>query len=111
MINPATFDISIQQNASFDLVFQFKNNVGVAIDMTGYTVLAQLWTASKGKKICDFTTTWLNRSTGIVKLSIPYVSTSEIGNDGVWDVLVTNPDGTRDYWVRGNATLVLGYTE
>lgn len=111
MIAPATYNITIPQNATFSQQFQLKDGAGAAINMTGYTVQAQLWAANKASKLSDFTVTWLNQAQGSFKLTLSSAITQDIGSDGVWDLLVTNPDGTKDYWLRGAAVFDMGYTE
>lgn len=110
MITPATLDIEIPQNATFSMNFQFKDSTGVALNMNSYTVDAELWTEGKGRKLADFTVTWIDRPTGQFKLTLAYTVTTNVGSSGVWDLLVINPDGTRDYWLRGAANLSLGYS-
>lgn len=111
MINPATYDITIQQNATFSQNFQLKDSTGAALNMTGYTVEAELWTVGKGSKLADFVVTWVSQATGIFRLSIAAATTAALGQGGYWDLLVTNPDGTKDYWLRGVATVTPGYTQ
>lgn len=110
MIEPATYDITIQQNATYSATFQFKAGDGQPLNMTSYTVDAELWTEGKGVKLADFTPAWVDRSIGKFTLSLAASVTASIGQSGYWDLLVTNPDGTKDYWLRGSATLATGYT-
>lgn len=110
MIDPATYDITIQQNATFSKTFQFKTSDGLPFNLTGYTVDAELWTEGKGVKLADFTVAWVDRSAGKFTISLPTATTSALGSDGYYDILVSNPDGTKDYWLRGSATLAVGYT-
>lgn len=110
MITPASLDIELPQNATFSMQFQFKDSAGVNLNMNSYTIDAELWTEGKGRKLSDFTVTWIDRPNGQFKLTLAYTVTALLGASGVWDLLVTNPDGTRDYWLRGAATLALGYT-
>ncbi|MGI9142875.1 MAG: DUF7264 domain-containing protein [Fluviibacter sp.] len=111
MITPGTYDIVIPQNATFSRTFQLKDGDGLPLNMTGYTVAAQVWTAGKAAKLADFTVAWVNRTAGSFTLSISAATTEAMGSPGYWDLLVTNPDGTKDYWLRGAATLETGYTE
>ena len=111
MIQPGCYDITIQQGASFDQSFQFKDSNGDPIDLTGYSVAAEVWAEQKRSKFADFTVAWLDQAQGSFQLSMNAVTTSKITESGGWDILVTNPNGTSDYWVRGNAILDMGYTE
>lgn len=110
MIDPAKYDITIQQGATFSKPFQLKGSDGLPLNMNGYTVDAELWTEGKGIKLADFTPAWVDRTAGKFTLSLSAAVTTTIGQSGYWDLLVTNPDGTKDYWLRGTATLVTGYT-
>jgi len=110
MIQPATYNITVPQNATYSQSFQLKDGTGAALNMTGYTVSAQLWTAGKASKIADFAFAWTAQTTGQFTLSLSAAVTAEIGASGYWDMLVTNPDGSKDYWLRGSATLNMGYT-
>lgn len=111
MIQPAQLDLTIQQNATFSVALQFKDSTGAALNMTGYTVAAQVWSAGRSSKIADLTFAWVAQTTGQFKLSLTAAETALIGPDGVWDVLVTNPDGTKDYWLRGSVSTEIGYTK
>lgn len=111
MITPATYDIVIPQNATYSQAFQLKDATGTPLNLTGYTVAAQMWTADKNDKLADFVVTWVDRTVGKFTLSLAASITDAIGTSGVWDLLVTAADGVKDYWLRGAATLDTGYTE
>ena len=110
MIDPATFDITIQQGATFSKEFQLKAGDGTPMNLNGFTVDAELWTEGKGVKLADFEVSWVDRPAGKFTLSISAANTPAIGQNGYWDLLVTSPNGTKDYWLRGKALLKTGYT-
>lgn len=111
MIQPGNYDITIQQNANWDMTFQLKDSTGTGVDLTGATVQAEIWTEGKHSKLADFTVTYTNRATGVFKLSLDDSITSTLPESGYYDILVTDSLGQSYYWVRGKATLDLGYTE
>lgn len=111
MIQPGSYDITIQQGATFNQSFQFKDANGDPISMIGYTVAAEVWEEGKRSKFADFTVSWTNQAQGSFQISLTADQTHSIPEDGYWDILVTNPGGTTDYWVRGQAILDTGYTE
>ena len=111
MIDPASYDITIQQNATYSKTFQLKDGDGVALNMTGFTVAAQLWTEGKGSKIADFAFAWVSQTTGKFTITLSAAITAELGQSAYYDILVTNSGGTKDYWVRGAAEVVIGYTK
>lgn len=110
MIDPATYNITIQRGATFSRTMQLKDGDGVPLNLTGYTVKAQMWQDDKRSKLADFTVTWVSRSTGQFTISLNAATTAALGLNGYWDLLVDS--GTaKDYWLRGTATVVEGYTE
>lgn len=85
---------------------------GVAVNLTGYTVLASIWRNEKRtEKLTDLTVSYVNRATGSIKLSLSRAQTRAITRSGFWDLLVIQPDGTADYWMEGPATLDIGLTD
>ena len=85
---------------------------GVALNLTGYTVLAQIWKDEKRRtKLADLTVTYVNRSLGQIKLSMTRAQTRAITAGGFWDLLVIEPDSEGDYWLEGPAVLDVGLTD
>ena len=85
---------------------------GVPVDLTGFTVLAQVWEDERRLvKLADLTVTYVNRSLGQIKLSLTRAQTRLIERSGFWDLLVIEPAGTADYWLEGPAVLDAGLTD
>jgi hypothetical protein len=55
--------------------------------------------------------TWVDRAIGKFKLSLASAVTATLPESGYYDILVTDSLGASYYWLRGQATLDLGYTE
>jgi hypothetical protein len=108
---PGIDNIVIEQGATFSRRYRLKDGAGVALNMTGHIVEAEIWTHLKTEKLADFVVTWNNRAQGDFTISLSAATTRNIDKTAYWDLLVTNPDGTKDYWVRGKASLAVGYTE
>lgn len=111
MIQPGSYDITIQQNGDFDQIFQLKDSNGVGVDLAGSTVEAEIWTAGKKAKLADFTVTMVDASIGKFKISLTEVQTGNLLQEAYYDVRVTDSLGSSYYWVRGKANLETGYTE
>lgn len=111
MIQPGDYDITIQQNADFDLIFQLKDSTGTGVNLTGATVEAEIWTDRKQAKLADFTITYVDRAIGKFKISLTDTQTGSLLQDGYYDVRVTDALGNSYYWVRGQAIIATGYTE
>jgi hypothetical protein len=52
-VDPARYDITIHQGATFDLPLQYTVS-GVAVNMTGYSIEAELWNKTGTTKLSDF---------------------------------------------------------
>lgn len=111
MIYPAYYEMIIPNQATFSQTFQLKDGSGQALNMIGYTVRASIWTENKTAKIADFEFEWVDQSTGKFTLTIDQERTASINKNGMWDLLVVNPDLTEDYWLRGPAVVAKGYTK
>lgn len=111
MIQPGRYDIVIQQGADWEKSFQFFTSSGVAANLTGATVTAELWTQGKRAKLATFTVTYVNRANGEFKLSLTDAVTFSLPTSGYYDIKVTDAAGFSSYWVRGEAVVETGYTE
>ena len=85
---------------------------GAALNLTGYTVVAQIWKDEKRRvKLADLTVTYVNRATGSIKLSLTRAQTRLMASGGFWDLLVIEPGGAADYWLEGAAVLDIGLAD
>ena len=110
-IIPATYTLRIPQRATLEEPLTLKAG-GVALNITGYTVLAQIWKDEKRRvKLADLTVTYVNRAAGQIKLSLTRAQTRAITTGGFWDLLVIEPGGNADYWLEGPAALDVGLTD
>lgn len=110
-ISPATYTLRIPQRATLEEPMTLKAG-GVALNLTGYTVLAQIWKDEKRRvKLADLTVTYVNRSLGQIKLSLTRSQTRLLDRGGFWDLLVIEPGGAADYWLEGPAVLDVGLTD
>jgi len=109
-ITPAQYNIRPQRRADFPLDVVFKDNTGTAIDMTGWTVLAQVWMTDRGAKLGDFVVTTNDATTGTFRLTLPYTTTTILPTEARYDVMLINPDGLREYYIEGIVRPSEGYT-
>ncbi len=110
MVTPGKYDITIHQGATFDLPVQYKDSTGTPVNMSGYTVAAQLWNRVGTAKLSDFDFAWTAQASGSFKLRLSSSVTSGITEQGQYDVLVTEPGGDKYYLLQGNAFIDLGLT-
>mgnify|MGYP003335296622 FL=1 len=69
-ITPGVYNISLQRRADYSIQLQFKDSTGTAINLTGWTVAAQVWDQGRSTKYADFTVAYTNRATGTVTISL-----------------------------------------
>jgi hypothetical protein len=53
----------------------------------------------------------LDAVNGEIELEIDSDITSQMKKQGEWDLMVIYPNGTKQYWLEGNVTIDLGYTD
>lgn len=109
-ISPGTYNISLQRRADYSITLQFKDSINAAINLTGWTVAAQVWNQGRTKKYADFTVTYTNRATGTINIALTNVQTELFPSEAYYDVLLTNPSGLKEYYLEGVVYIFEGYT-
>lgn len=109
-ISPGTYDISLQRRADYSITLQFKDSTNTAINLTGWTVAAQVWNRLRTTKYADFAVTYTNRVTGTVAIALTDEQTDDFPNEAYYDVLLTNPSGLKEYYLEGVVYVSEGYT-
>lgn len=110
MIEPGKYDITINQGATFELPLHFKDSTGSSVDMNGYTVSGTVYDRYGQTLLASFTNTWTVQTSGQFTLSIPAATTRTMSGEAQYDVLVTEPDGTKFYLLEGAAFIDQGLT-
>ena len=54
-IQPATYNMTIQRRSDHKIQIIFKDSTNTAINLTGYTVEAQVWEEPRSIKYADWT--------------------------------------------------------
>ena len=109
-IAPGTYNISLQRRADYSVTLQFKDSTGAAINLTGWTVEAQVWNQGRSTKYADFAVTYTNRSTGTIAIALTDTETTLFPDEAYYDVLLTNPSGLKEYYLEGIMYVSEGYT-
>jgi hypothetical protein len=108
---PASLNLRVQKRADYPLDVTFKDGTGAAINLTGWTVLAQVWNTDRSSKIGDFTVTVTSAVNGQVNLKLPYTVTVNLPTEARYDVMLINPSGTlREYYLEGIIRPSEGFT-
>lgn len=96
------FDITIDCGADYETDFQFtEDDENTLIDMTGWSVEAQLREFPESRDCLDFT---CSADTDGFHISMSGTDTAQIGYTlGFYDVFITDPYGNRTKLVKGRA--------
>ena len=110
-IQPGTYNMTVQRRSDHSIQLVFKDSSNAAIDLTGFTVEAQVWEETRTTKYADFSVTYTNRSTGTIDIALTDTQTATFSpNILKYDVLLTNPSGLKEYYLEGNIFMSEGYT-
>ena len=110
-IIPGKKNFNVERRADFPIRLTFKDSTGSAIDLTGYTVAAQVYDESRSTKYADWSITYTNRGSGIIDMSLSDTDTANFTPDILfYDVLLTEPGGNKNYYLEGKLFISEGYT-
>ena len=109
-ISPGTYNISLQRRADYSITLQFKDSTDAAINLTGWTVEAEVWNQGRSTKYADFAVTYTNRATGTIAIALTDEQTTIFPDEAYYDVLLINPSGLREYYLEGIIYVSEGYT-
>lgn len=110
-IIPGKKNFTVDRRADFPIRLTFKDSTGSAIDLTGYTVAAQVWEETRTTKYADWTVAYTDRSSGIVDISLTDTQTATFSPSILfYDVLLTEPGGDKNYYLEGKLFISEGYT-
>ena len=111
-INPGKKNFDVYKRADFPLKLTFKDSTSSAINLTGYTVSAQVWDLARKVKFADWVVTYTDRTNGIVDIKLTDAQTDNfIVGTLKYDVKLTEPSGDEYYYIKGNLNVSEGYTE
>ena len=110
-ITPGTYNMTVQRRSDHSVNITLKDYSNNAINLTGFTIEAQVWEETRTTKYADFTIAYTNRSSGIFDMSLTDTQTATFSpNILKYDVLLTNPSGLKEYYLEGNIFVSEGYT-
>ena len=110
-VTPGTYNMTIQRRSDHAIQLVFKDSNNSAINLTGFTVEAQVWEETRTTKYADWTITYTNRSTGTIDMSLTDTQTAAFSPSLLkYDVLLTNPSGLKEYYLEGDIFMSEGYT-
>ena len=100
-------NIFINQHADFSTTVTISDSNGSALDLTSYTVLAQVRKTYESTSATSFTATFdSDRTTGKITLSLTDTQTAALESGRyVYDLLLTGVSGDKTRVVEGIATV------
>ena len=106
-----TYDFTVQRRADHTESLRLTDSNDQAINLLGYTIAAQVWDKARTGKYADFTVAYTNRSNGEFTLSLSTTQTTQFTpTELVYDVLILDTNGKREYYLEGNIFVSEGYT-
>ena len=109
-VSPGIYNISLQRRADYYVTLQFKDPTGAAINLTGWTVAAQVWNKNRTTKYADFAVDYTDRAAGTVSISLTDTQTEALPDEVYYDVLLTSTTGIKEYYLEGVIYVSEGYT-
>jgi hypothetical protein len=110
-IEPGTYNFTVQRRADHSIPIVFKDGNNNPINLTGFTVAAQVWEETRTTKYADFTTTYTDRAAGSISITLTDEQTATFApNTLAYDVLLVDGNGLREYYLEGTITVSEGYT-
>jgi len=111
-ISPGTYNFTLQRRSDHSIPLIFKDSSNNPINLTGFTVAAQVWDETRTTKYADFSVAYTDRSAGSVSISLTDTQTATFSPDVLkYDVLLTNGSGEKEYYLEGTIFVSEGYTE
>jgi len=106
MIYPASYDIVLLQNASFNMRLTAADASGVPINISGYTIDGDICYANSHEIITSFSPSIVSAASGIFDLMLSPSQTVDFTEGQYkYDVSLTSPGDERYYWLKGFVTV------
>ena len=65
-IIPGVKNFTVDRRADFPIRLTFKDSTGTAINLTGFTVAAQVYNEDRSTKFADWSVSYVDRSNGLL---------------------------------------------
>ena len=110
-IQPGIYNMTVQRRSDHSIQLVFKDGNNNPINLTGFTVEAQVWDEPRSNKYADWSVAYTNRVNGTVDISLTDTQTATFTPDVLrYDVLLTNTSGLKEYYLEGTIFVSEGYT-
>ena len=106
-----TYDFTVQRRSDHTESIRITDGNDDPVNLTGFTIAAQVWDKERTGKYADFTIAYTNRTNGEFTMSLTHNQTRQFTpNELSYDVLILNGSGKREYYLEGNIFVSEGYT-
>ena len=110
-IEPGTYNFTLQRRSDHTIPLIFKDGNNNAINLTGFTVAAQVWEQTRTTKFADFSVAYTDRVAGSVSITLTDAQTATFTPEILkYDVLLIDAGGNREYYLEGTIFMSEGYT-
>lgn len=109
-VSPGTYNFTIQRGQDWNADIQFKDANNAAINLTGATVAASVFNKNGSKNFADFGVVYSNRANGQINISLTDVQTALFPDLLFYDLLVTDSNGLKNYYLKGSIAVEQTYT-
>jgi len=110
-IEPGTYNFTLQRRSDHTIPLLFKDGNNNAIDLTGFTVAAQVWEETRTTKFADFAVAYTSRPDGSVSITLTDTQTATFTPQILkYDVLLIDGSGNKEYYLEGTIFVSEGYT-
>ena len=110
-IEPGTYNFTLQRRSDHSIPLIFKDGNNNAINLTGFTVAAQVWEETRTTKFADFSVSYTDRVAGSVSITLTDTQTTTFTPEILkYDVLLIDAGGNREYYLEGTIFMSEGYT-
>lgn len=110
-IQPGTYNFTLQRRSDHSIPLLFKDGNDAAINLTGYTVEAQVWEETRTTKYADFSVSYTDRVAGSVSITLTDTQTATFTPEILkYDVLLIDAGGSKEYYLEGTIFVSEGYT-
>ena len=110
-IEPGTYNFTLQRRSDHTIPLVFKDGNNNAVNLTGFTVAAQVWEQTRTTKFADFSVAYTDRVAGSVSITLTDAQTATFTPEILkYDVLLIDAGGNREYYLEGTIFMSEGYT-
>lgn len=111
LTGPARFDLQVRAGDSYQRTVRIRDSAGAAIDLTGYTGLAQIRDRAGGTLLAEITVVIADPESGDLVISLTASQTRALPASAVWDLELDAGESSTHTIVYGVVVVTPDVTE